>query len=169
MTTEKKGLPPAFAEAQDVRLGEDLDPAERDELLAELVRTEAESAEATRDEPYDEEALARVRRAPKGGTVLSVRLNDDELAALTALARDKHIPVSTMARSLILTAMNPRPNVVLDANVLAAIRVALRDTLESSLQSASFDVIDEDRRRTRVEHLKFQGTPAAERPEASVA
>jgi hypothetical protein len=58
--------------------------------------------------------------------VLSVRLAYDELDALTALAQQRGIPVSTMARSLIIEALREQGR---DAGVHDAVVRALRETL----------------------------------------
>jgi hypothetical protein len=41
--------------------------------------------------------------------VLQVRLNDDELAALEALADERGLPASTVVREMILNTLNPAP------------------------------------------------------------
>jgi|HubBroStandDraft_3_1064219.scaffolds.fasta_scaffold08010_5 hypothetical protein len=41
--------------------------------------------------------------------VLQVRLNDDELAALDALAESRNLPASTVVREMILNVLEPTP------------------------------------------------------------
>jgi len=43
--------------------------------------------------------------------ILQIRINDDEYAALEALANQRHIPTSTAARSMLLAAMAPQPKI----------------------------------------------------------
>ena len=94
----------------------------------ELIELESDAAEASRDMPGPGGVTGR---RVKGGTVLSVRLNEEEFAALTELAHAKHIPTSTMARSLILQAM--RGDAALGSTVHDAVVTALREVLPKDL------------------------------------
>ena len=94
----------------------------------ELIELESDAAEASRDLPEPDGVTGR---RIKGGAVLSVRLNEEEFAALTELAHAKHIPTSTMARSLILQAM--RGDATLGATVHDAVVTALREVLPKDL------------------------------------
>lgn len=67
--------------------------------IQELIAMEAEASEAARDQPPPP-GVKPVRRGR--GEVLSIRLNHDELAALTATADGLGVPTSTMARTYIV-------------------------------------------------------------------
>jgi hypothetical protein len=88
-----------------------------------IVDIEAEASEIGRD--MDIPADARPTR-PGRASVLSVRLAHDELAALTTLAQQRGIPVSTMARSLIIEALGEQRR---DTDVHDTVVRALRETL----------------------------------------
>lgn len=88
-----------------------------------IVDIEAEGSEASRD--MDIRPDARPSQ-PGRASVLSVRLAHDELDALTAQAKQRGIPVSTMARSLIIEALRERRR---DTGVHDAVVRALRETL----------------------------------------
>lgn len=94
----------------------------------ELIESESDAAEASRDVPGPDGVTGR---RVMGGTVLSVRLNEEEFAALTELAHAKHIPTSTMARSPILQAM--RGDDALGSTVHDAVMTALREVLPKDL------------------------------------
>jgi hypothetical protein len=94
----------------------------------ELIELESEAAEASRELPEPDGVTGR---GVKGGAVLSVRLNEEEFAALTERAHAKHIPTSTMARSLILQAM--RGDAALGSTVHDAVVTALREVLPKDL------------------------------------
>lgn len=91
-----------------------------------IVDIEAEASEASRDmEPPPGVKPTRRARA----TVFSVRLTDDEYDALAAVAEERGIPVSTLARSLIVQGLDStRPHTVHDEVVRA-----LRETLRSDV------------------------------------
>lgn len=94
----------------------------------ELIEFGSEAAEASRDLPEPDGVTGR---RVKGGTVLSARLNEEESAALTELAQSKHMPTSTMARSLVLQAM--RGDAALGSTVHDAVVTALREVLPKDL------------------------------------
>lgn len=74
-----------------------------DAELRRLIDEEAEHAEATKDEPIPDSALARATRPNRGKSVMfSLRLNPDELAAVQALAEDQGVPASTLVRGWIV-------------------------------------------------------------------
>jgi hypothetical protein len=58
---------------------------------ARLIEEEAEHAEVTRDEPYPPGMVAE-RRSRTRATVYSVRLSDDEVAAIQRLAESTGVP-----------------------------------------------------------------------------
>ncbi|PSL08133.1 hypothetical protein CLV30_101100 [Haloactinopolyspora alba] len=97
-----------------------------------IVDIEAEASEASRD--MDIPAGSKPTR-PGRTTVLSVRLGQDEADALTELAATRSVPVSTLARSLIVEALqtgDQQPETVHDEVVRA-----LRETLRSDFLAAS--------------------------------
>lgn len=93
-----------------------------------IVDIEAEASEAARD--MDIPADAKPTR-PGRASVLSVRLAQDELAALTTLAEERGIPVSTMARSLIVEALHA--DYGSDTDLHDAVVRALRETLRADV------------------------------------
>lgn len=80
------------------------------EKIRDLISAEAEAAEEDEFAPDDHSPLpagTRVTRGHNRSKVLQVRLNGDELEHLEMLAKARDLPVSTVARSLILTALAP--------------------------------------------------------------
>lgn len=76
--------------------------------LEDLLAAEAAAAEAA--EGDQESALssdARISRGHSRSRTLQVRLNDHELDELAALADHRRLPVSTLARVLLLQALAP--------------------------------------------------------------
>lgn len=65
----------------------------------------AEAAEADQASPVRTDV--KVTRGHDRAKTLQIRLNEDELAELTALARDRGLPVSTVARQLLLQSLAP--------------------------------------------------------------
>lgn len=74
--------------------------------LDRLIREEAEHADATRNDDYEIGPFTKVSRGHGRAKTLQVRLNDDEYAALEALAAARELPVSTVARSILLPALS---------------------------------------------------------------
>lgn len=72
----------------------------------DVVEREAVASEETRDTPVPA-GVAGTRPGRGRAAVLSVRLAPEELEELTARARDQGVPVSTMARSLIVRGLRP--------------------------------------------------------------
>lgn len=68
--------------------------------LDDLLRDEAEHAEQNKDAPPV--PGTKVTRGHDRARVLQVRLNEDELAAVTNIAEESNLPVSTLVRSWIL-------------------------------------------------------------------
>lgn len=76
--------------------------------IKEILDEEAAAAESTKDS-LDVEIPPHVTIS-RGGPrtrVLQVRVNDDELAAVEALAQKRNLPPSTVVREMILNALNP--------------------------------------------------------------
>jgi len=65
----------------------------------------AEAAEGGRKPPRRTDV--RVTRGHDRAKTLQIRLNDDELAELVAVAQDRGLPVSTIARQLLLQSLAP--------------------------------------------------------------
>jgi len=76
--------------------------------LKDLLDAEGAAVEAAE---ADQESSARtdvkVTRGHDRAKTLQIRLNDDELGELTALAADRGLPVSTIARQLLLQSLAP--------------------------------------------------------------
>lgn len=75
----------------------------KDLIEAEGAATEA--AEADQDSPKRTDV--RVTRGHPRAKTLQIRLNEDELNELAALAQDRELPVSTVARQLLLQSLAP--------------------------------------------------------------
>lgn len=65
----------------------------------------AEAAEADQESPARTDG--KVTRGHDRAKTLQIRLNEDELGELTALAADRGLPVSTVARQLLLQSLAP--------------------------------------------------------------
>lgn len=68
--------------------------------VSDLLDAEGVASEAGKDAPL--QPGTTVTRGHGRTKTLQVRLNDDEYAAVTALAETRNVPVSTLVRSLIL-------------------------------------------------------------------
>jgi hypothetical protein len=68
--------------------------------ISDLVAAEAAASEQNPDAPI--KAGSTITRGHARAKTLQVRLNGDELAALVALADARGIPVSTLARDMLL-------------------------------------------------------------------
>lgn len=68
--------------------------------IEELIAAEGAAAERNVDAPI--KPGAQVSRGHQRTRTLQVRLNEDELAMLTALAVQRGVPVSTLAREVLL-------------------------------------------------------------------
>ncbi|MBA2531686.1 MAG: ribbon-helix-helix protein, CopG family [Nocardioidaceae bacterium] len=76
--------------------------------LKDLLDAEGVAAEeAEADQKSPPRADAKVARGHDRAKTLQVRLNEDELGELTALAADRGLPVSTVARQLLLQSLAP--------------------------------------------------------------
>ena len=94
----------------------------------DLIAAEAAAAEQNPDAPI--KAGSTITRGHSRAKTLQVRLNDNELAALATLAAARGIPVSTLARDLLLGQLG-----AVDTStkaLIARIRAEL-DTLASSV------------------------------------
>ncbi len=68
--------------------------------ISDLIATEAEAAERNPDAGVRPES--KVTRGHRRGKTLQVRLNVEELDALARLAEQRGLPVSTLARDILL-------------------------------------------------------------------
>lgn len=76
--------------------------------LTELLDAEGAAAEAAEaDQESTLRADVKVSRGHDRAKTLQIRLNEDELAELVALAADRGLPVSTVARQLLLQSLAP--------------------------------------------------------------
>lgn len=76
--------------------------------LKDLIDAEAaaaEAAEADQDSPVRSDV--QVTRGHDRAKTLQIRLNEEELGELAALAEDRGLPVSTVARQLLLQSIAP--------------------------------------------------------------
>lgn len=76
--------------------------------LKDLLDTEGAATEAAEaDQKSPARADVKVTRGHDRARTLQIRLNEDELGELTALAKDRGLPVSTVARQLLLQSLAP--------------------------------------------------------------
>ena len=76
--------------------------------LKKLIDDEAKASEAGEvDQSVPARIAVKVTRGHDRAKTLQIRLNDEELGELTALAETRGLPVSTVARQLLLQALNP--------------------------------------------------------------
>lgn len=73
--------------------------------LLDAEGSSAEAAEADQESPVRTDV--RVTRGHDRTKTLQIRLIDDELDELTAFARERGLPVSTVARQLLLQSLAP--------------------------------------------------------------
>lgn len=98
--------------------------------LEQLVREEAEQARAA-DQP-----LGQGRRANRGrSTVYSVRLTEDEVAAVQAAAERAQLPASTLVRSWIVERVRAVSSEDADARLRALIHEEVRAAVQEALAS----------------------------------
>lgn len=79
--------------------------------LSVLLDEEGDAAEAGERSDAVIRSEFRVTRGHDRARTLQIRLNDEELAELSALAEARGLPVSTVARQLLLQAMSPADGV----------------------------------------------------------
>lgn len=78
--------------------------------IKQILDAEAAAAEAAKDDlEVDIPSHVKVSRGGPRTRVLQVRLNDDELAGLEALADKRGLPASTVVREMILNFLQPVP------------------------------------------------------------
>lgn len=69
-------------------------------MIEDLIAAEAQASEQNKDAPIG--PGTKLTRGHGRSRTLQVRLNDEELQALTDLAEQREIPTSTLARDLLL-------------------------------------------------------------------
>jgi predicted DNA-binding protein len=76
--------------------------------LKKLIDAEAKAADAGEDDQSSTvPAGVKVTRGHDRAKTLQIRLSHEELGELTALAETRGLPVSTVARQLLLQSLNP--------------------------------------------------------------
>lgn len=76
--------------------------------LKDLLDAEGSAAEAAEaDQVSPVRTDVKVTRGHDRTKTLQIRLNEDELDEVTALAKDRGLPVSTVARQLLLQSLAP--------------------------------------------------------------
>lgn len=113
---------------------------EPDPVTARLIDDEAERAEVTRDEPYPPGVVAERRNRPRA-SVYSVRLGDDEVAAVQRLADGAGIPASTLVRSWIVERIARAPGGT------AEVHPAVREAIHAEVRAAVREALEEMARR----------------------
>lgn len=78
--------------------------------IERLVREEAEYADLHKNEDYEIPPGTKVTRGHGRTRTLQVRLNADELTKLEGMAEAAELPVSTVARSMLLAQMRTNPS-----------------------------------------------------------
>lgn len=97
-------------------------------MIEDLITAEAEASEHDKDAPI--RPGTKLTRGHGRSRTLQVRLNVEELQALTTLARQRGIPASTLARDLLLPHLSGADNT--PRSVIARLRADL-DTLASAV------------------------------------
>ena len=76
--------------------------------LKKLIEAESKAAEdGEADQSTTARAGVKVTRGHDRAKTLQIRLNHEEISELTALAQARGLPVSTVARQLLLQSLNP--------------------------------------------------------------
>lgn len=73
-----------------------------DQQTAQAARADARALEAEAEAAGPYPAGTRITRPNSPSRMFNVRLTDEEFAALQGAARERHLPMSTMARSWLL-------------------------------------------------------------------
>ena len=100
--------------------------------LVDSEATEAEDAERTSTRPTELPVGVVVTRGHNRSRTLQVRLNEDELEQLQMIAKDRDLPVSTVARAIILSALAPSNDAGAALSRMEADLAALRRLVERS-------------------------------------
>ena len=98
-----------------------------DVLAAEALAVEAAESSTSTVRPLSQ---VKVTRGHSRARTLQVRLNDDELADLEALASQRGLPPSTVARSILMAALRPAGDFAAALDRIEADVHALRGKLQ---------------------------------------
>lgn len=79
--------------------------------LSALLKEEGDAVEAAERSGTMIRSDVKITRGHDRARTLQIRLNDDELAELSALAEARGLPVSTVARQLLLQSLTPADGV----------------------------------------------------------
>lgn len=90
-------------------------------MIEDLIAAEAKASEQHKDAPM--RPGTKLTRGHGRSRTLQVRLNEEELQSLTALAEERGLPASTLARDLLLTHLSAEADS--PQSVLARIRADL--------------------------------------------
>ncbi|MEO7125227.1 MAG: hypothetical protein ABI382_13865 [Nakamurella sp.] len=90
-------------------------------MIEDIIASEAEASERNRDAPIH--PGTKITRGHSRSRTLQVRLNEEELRTLAALAEQRGVPASTLARDLLLTHLSGDPDT--PQSVLARMRADL--------------------------------------------
>lgn len=102
-------------------------------MNAELERLVRDEAEATRETDH---SLGEGKRVNRGrSTVYSVRLTEDEVAAVQAAAERAQLPASTLVRSWIVERVRSLNSEAADAKLRALIHEEVRAAVREALAS----------------------------------
>jgi len=102
--------------------------------IDELIEMETENSEMTRNDPMPAilPAHVTVTRGGRRNHTLQIRIDDGELDALNRLAKEKNMPPSTLARSILLSAIAPKRPIAEVLNQIESDVQALRGHLVSA-------------------------------------
>jgi len=103
-----------------------------------LIHHEAEQAEARRRDPLPSSAVG-TRPNSRGGAaprILSVRLSGEQFDRLTVEAEHAGVPVSTLARMLVLRGLAPSGDEGVGPEEAERLSTVLRDAIRSEVQHA---------------------------------
>lgn len=106
--------------------------ADIEALLTEVT----DESEAHRHDSLPEDAVGRRRDAGPAPRVLSVRLTDAQYRRLAAIASDRDLPVSTLARLAILEYLDQAAQPASGPIDLTAVTAALREVLRPEFLKA---------------------------------
>ncbi|MFD7310739.1 hypothetical protein [Promicromonospora sp. NPDC059942] len=104
--------------------------------IEDLLTEVAEESETQRHDSLPEDAVGRRRGDAPAPRVLSVRLTDDQYRRLAAMAADRDLPVSTMARLAILEQLDQAAQPASGPIDLTTVTAALREVIRPEFLKA---------------------------------
>ena len=104
--------------------------------IEELLTEVGDESEARRHNPLPEDAVGQRRGEGSAPRVLSVRLTDAQYRRLAAMAADRDLPVSTMARLAILEQLDQATQPASGPIDLTAVTAALREVIRPEFLKA---------------------------------